>query len=110
MKTTVDDYRPAPDDTGLPLFAAARRNDPPTSHAAGRNAEESGLIERHERIILEALAVGPGSKDEIALRCGLTEQQVIRRRAGLLRKGLVELTGDVRRTAGGQRSGVWRLT
>ena len=109
MRNTIDDYRPAPDDTGLPLFAAARRSDPPTSKEAGREAIDSGLVERHERMILAALANGPGSKDEIALRCGLTEQQVIRRRAGLLRKGLVVLTGDVRRTKGGQRSGVWRL-
>ena len=109
MKNSIDDYRPPADDTGLPLFAAARRNDPPTSVAAGRNAEDSGTVGRHEQLILRALESGPGSKDEIAARCELTEQQVIRRRASLLRKGLVKVTGDVQVTPGGQRSEVWRL-
>jgi DNA-binding NarL/FixJ family response regulator len=129
MRTSIDDFRPAQDDSGLPLFASARasdpetskaaarsvtpvarRSDPNTSLAAGRNAEESGLISRHEQIILDALAAGPGSKDEIAARCSLTEQQVIRRRAAMLRKGLVTVTDRVALTPGGQPSEVWRLT
>lgn len=89
----------------LPLF---RRTDPVTSKAAGRAARETGLVGRHERLILEALAAGPGTKDEIAGRCGLTEQQVARRRAGLLRHGLVVLTGDRRRTPSGNTAEVWR--
>lgn len=93
--TTVDD---------LPLF---RRSDPPTSKAAGRAARE--FLGDHERRILEALAAGPGTKDEIASRCGLSEQQVIRRRAALLRAGRVVLTGDTRRTASGNHAEVWRL-
>lgn len=89
----------------LPLF---RRSDPETSKAAGRAARETGLVGRHERLILEALAAGPGTKDEIAGRCGLTEQQVARRRAGLLRHGLVVLTGERRRTPSGNTAEVWR--
>ena len=88
----------------LPLF---RRTDPVTSKIAGVAARE--FKGDHERRILEALASGPGTKDEIAGRCGLSEQQVIRRRAALLRSGLVVLTGDTRRTASGSTAEVWRL-
>ena len=98
-----DYYSTAVDE--LPLF---RRTDPVTSKAAGRAARETGLVGRHERLILEALAAGPGTKDEIAGRCGLTEQQVARRRAGLLRHGLVVLTGERRRTPSGNTAEVWR--
>ena len=97
-----DYYSTAVDE--LPLF---RRTDPVTSKAAGQAARE--FLGDHERRILEALAAGPGTKDEIAIRCGLTEQQVIRRRAALLRSGRVVLTGDTRRTASGHPAEVWRL-
>jgi len=91
----------------LPLFAAAaRRGDPATSHAAGVAAREfSG---EHERRILEALAAGPGTKDEIAARCGLSEQMVIRRIARLRRVGRVIDTGITRSTASGRMATVWR--
>ena len=97
-----DFYTPPMD--ALPLF---RRTDPVTSKIAGTMARE--FRGDHERKILEALAAGPGTKDEIAGRCGLSEQQVIRRRAALLRSGLVVLTGDMRRTASGNSAEVWRL-
>ena len=100
----MSDYYAETLDT-LPLF---RRSDPETSKAAGLAARETGLVGRHERLILEALAAGPGTKDEIAGRCGLTEQQVARRRAGLLRHGLVVLTGERRRTPSGQTAEVWK--
>jgi predicted ArsR family transcriptional regulator len=87
----------------LPLF---RRTDPVTSKVAGTRARE--FRGEHERLILEALASGPGTKDELASRCGLTEQQVARRRAGLLRRGLVVLTGERRRTPSGNTAEVWR--
>lgn len=88
----------------LPLF---RTTDPVTSKVAGTRARE--FRGEHERLILQALSEGPGTKDEIAARCGLTEQQVIRRRAALLRSGRVVLTGDTRRTASGHHAEVWRL-
>jgi predicted Rossmann fold nucleotide-binding protein DprA/Smf involved in DNA uptake len=71
----------------LPLWRAARRNDPPTSKAAGANSRR--FAGGHCRRILEALAIGPGTKDEIAARCGLDEQQVARRMHELRRAGLV---------------------
>lgn len=101
-----DYYSTAVDD--LPLF---RRADPPTSKAAGRAARETGLVGRHEQLILEALAAGPGTKDEIAARCGtLTEQQVARRMHGLHRAGRVEPTGTTRPSRSGRPERVWKAT
>ena len=79
----------------LPLF---RTTDPETSREAGERAAE--FAQGHERLILEALAEGPGTKDQIAGRCGLTEQQVVRRVAGLVRRGLVVVTGHGRSVSG----------
>jgi predicted ArsR family transcriptional regulator len=87
----------------LPLF---RRTDPVTSKIAGAMARE--FKGDHERRILEALAAGPGTKDEIASRCGLSEQQVARRMHGLARAGLVETTGTTRPSASGRPERVWR--
>lgn len=101
----MSDYYPPPE-KALPLF---RTSDPQPSQDAGRKAARSGLVSDHERRILAALAVGPGNKDEIAARCGLTEQQVARRRAGLERKGRVVLTGQMRRTSSGSMAEVWRI-
>lgn len=88
----------------LPLF---RRTDPVTSKIAGTMARE--FKGDHERRILEALAAGPGTKDEIASRCGLSEQQVARRMHGLARAGLVETTGTTRPSASGRPERVWRV-
>lgn len=91
----------------LPLFAAAaRRGDPATSHAAGVAARE--FAGDHERRILESLVHGPGNKDEIAERTGLSEQQVIRRIHTLVRRGKVTDTGITRSTASGRMATVWR--
>lgn len=81
-----DYYNTAVDE--LPLF---RRTDPATSKAAGQAAQE--FLSDHERRILEALADGPAGKCEMARRCGLTEQQVNRRLAGMRREGLAVRTG-----------------
>ena len=76
----------------LPLWRVARRNDPPTSKAAGRNSRR--FAGGHCRKILDALAIGQGTKDEIAARCGLTEQQVARRMHELVSGGLVLEVGE----------------
>jgi predicted ArsR family transcriptional regulator len=99
----VSDYYSATIDYG-PLF---RRTDPDTSKAAGEAARE--FLGEHERLILEALAAGPGTKDEIAGRCGLSEQQVARRMAGMKRRGLVVDTGERRASASGCAERVWRV-
>jgi predicted ArsR family transcriptional regulator len=98
-----NDFYTPPLDT-LPLF---RRTDPVTSKIAGTMARE--FKGDHERRILEALAAGPGTKDEIASRCGLSEQQVARRMHGLARAGLVETTGTTRPSASGRPERVWRV-
>jgi predicted ArsR family transcriptional regulator len=89
----------------LPLF---RRTDPVTSQIAGDAARE--FLGDHERRILEALAAGPGTKDEIASRCGLSEQQVARRMHGLASAGRVETTGTTRPSASGRPERVWQAT
>jgi predicted ArsR family transcriptional regulator len=89
----------------LPLF---RRTDPVTSKLAGVAARK--FKGDHERRILEALDQGPGTKDEIASRCELTEQQVARRMHGLARAGKVEATGATRPSASGRPERVWRAT
>lgn len=76
----------------LPIFAAARRTDPETSKAAGQAS--SAFAGGHCRQILDALSAGPGTKDELAARCGLTEQQVARRMATLKAAGLVLEVGE----------------
>lgn len=81
--------------TDLPLF---RPSDPPTSKEAGRRARR--FAAGHEAKILEALELGPATKDGIAARCGLTEQQVARRMRPLVVAGLVEVAGQGRSASG----------
>lgn len=93
----------------MPLFAPeARRSDPPTSKAAGRQAV--AFKGDHARRILAALASGPAGKTEIASRCGLTEQQVARRMHELRRAGLVERTGREVESASGCGEDEYRNT
>lgn len=80
----------------LPLFAAARRSDPQTSHEAANRAPVRG----HCRKVLDALAAGPAGQTEIAARAGLTVAAVSKRLPDLRRAGLVERTG--REVAGGE--------
>lgn len=108
MKTVVDDFRPAGDDSGLPLFAAARRSDPETSKAAARSFTPRAKNE-HEGLILVALECGPAGKTRISELCGLTDQQVIRRMRALVRDGLVVPTGREVPSAAGRAEMEWRL-
>jgi DNA-binding transcriptional ArsR family regulator len=92
----------------LPLFAAARRVDPPTSKAAGQASR--AFAAGHARRILEALAEGPGTKDEIAARCDLDEQQVARRMHELRRAGLVVEVGEAVSPTGNRETRYGRAT
>ena len=83
-----------------PLFAAARRTDPPTSHAAAKLAP----VSEHGRRILEALAAGPAGQSGIAERTGLTVAQVSKRLCELRRGGLVERDGETRSASGGREA------
>lgn len=91
----------------LPLFAAARTSDPPTSHAAAREAV--GLRSDHQRLILEALAIGPAGASGIAAILGLTSHQVNKRLSELERAGKVALTGRTVRSASGRGEREWRV-
>jgi hypothetical protein len=103
LEVIVSDYYAEP-----PLFAAARRTDPPTSHAAA--ARVPAFRSGHHAAILEALAAGPAGKTEIGSRCGLTEQQVARRMHTLLAAGVVERTGREVTSASGCGESEYRVT
>jgi predicted transcriptional regulator len=75
----------------LPIFAAARRDDPSTSHKAAAGVPK--IRGDHARRILEALAAGPAGQTEIAERSGLTVAQVSKRIHELRKVGAVERTG-----------------
>lgn len=91
----------------LPLFAAAGRSDPPTSHAAAREAV--GLRSDHQRRILEALAIGPAGASGIASRCGLVPHQVNKRISELAKAGTIVETGRTVRSASGRGEREWRV-
>jgi hypothetical protein len=89
---------------GLPLF---RSGGPQTSRDAAVAAAK--FRGEHCRSIVQALAEGPAGKTEIAARAGMTEQQVARRMHELRRCGLVELTGQVAKSAAGRQERQWML-
>lgn len=90
----------------IPLFRLARASDKLTSKAAGANAE--AFSGGHEAKILAALSAGPGTKDQIAVRCGLTEQQVIRRMHKLEADGKVVAVGEDISPSGCRETVWWR--
>ena len=75
----------------LPLFSAARRDDPATSKAAAARSEE--FKGDHAKRIVEALAAGPAGQTVIAERSGLTVAQVSKRIHELRKVGAIERTG-----------------
>jgi len=95
-----------PIEESLPLFAPARRTDPPTSHAAAEQA--GGLATRHRRQILAALLEGPAGQTEIAKRTGLIPHQVGKRLCEMQRDGLIEVTGRELVNETGRREREWR--
>lgn len=91
----------------LPLWAAARAGDKPTSKAAGRNSER--FRQSHEDSILEALLAGDATKDELAERiCWLDQQQVARRMSKLVERGAVLEVGEAV-SPSGNRETVYRI-
>ena len=91
----------------LPLFAAARRTDPATSHAAAARA--GCLTERHERQIIAGLLDGPLGASGIAKLCGLLPHQVGKRLAKLERDGRIVQTGRVVTSASGRGEREWMV-
>ena len=106
----MSDYWPSTDAAlaELPLFAAARRTDPETSHQAGDRARRT-FVTGHARAVLIALEAGPAGQTEIGRRCGLLPHQVNKRLADLKRVGLAVPTGREVVNEGGCREREWRV-
>ena len=96
-------YMTPPLEESMPLFAAARRTDPATSHAAARTAP----VSEHQRLIMDALAVGPAGASGIAERCGLLPHQVNKRLTELAKAGRIVETGRTVRSASGRGEREW---
>ncbi len=92
----------------LPLFAAARRTDPQTSHEAARSARS--FAGEHHQAILAALAHGPAGASGIAARCGLQAHQINKRINELARAGRIVATGRVVESASGRGEREWQIT
>lgn len=88
----------------LPLFAAARRTDPATSHEAAKTAP----VAEHQRLIMDALTQGPAGASGIAGRCGLLPHQVNRRIHELAKAGRIVETGRTVLSASGRAEREWR--
>jgi len=97
-------YITPPADEALPLFAAARRTDPATSHEAAKTAP----VAEHQRLILYALGQGPAGASGIAARCGLSGHQVNKRLAELAKAGRIVETGRTVKSASGRGEREWR--
>jgi hypothetical protein len=72
----------------IPLLAAARRTDPPTSHAAAKRKEL--FAGTHRWYVYEALKLGPAGQTEIARRItavSMTPHAANKRAGELLRLG-----------------------
>lgn len=92
----------------LPLFAppAARRKDPPVSHAAATRAKS--FQRGHAAKILAALEHGPAGQSEIGRRAGLLPHQVNKRLGEMATAGLIELTGLLCESSCGGKERQWR--
>lgn len=99
-----------------PLFApAARRTDPPTSHAAAAKKEE--FADTHRGHIYRALRAGPGGQTEIARRLAcnpphlpLLPHQVGKRLSELVRLGLIVEDGEAVSASGNAETRYRRVT
>jgi hypothetical protein len=97
-------YMTPPAEEALPLFAAARRTDPSTSHEAAKTAP----VAEHQRLIMDALGQGPAGASGIAARCGLLPHQVNRRIHELAKACRIVETGRTVRSNSGRAEREWR--
>jgi hypothetical protein len=104
---TIDDYRPAPDDSGLPLFAApAQRHSAPSVEAA---ADQTPAKAGGDRLrILQVLErLGPLTDEEIATQTQMGLNTVRPRRGELVKAGQVVAVDENGRTRAGKRATRW---
>lgn len=99
-------YITPPIEDTLPLFAAARRTDPATSHAAAATAP----VAEHQAKILEALSIGPAGASGIAARCGLFSHQVNKRLNELAKAGRIVETGRIVLSGSNRKEREWMPT
>jgi predicted Rossmann fold nucleotide-binding protein DprA/Smf involved in DNA uptake len=92
----------------MPLFAAARKSDPATSHSAAARVKE--FRSHQHAVILEALAAGPAGASGIAARCGLLPHQIGKRIAELAKAGRIVETGRTVTSSSGRGEREWRAT
>lgn len=71
--------------------AAARRDDPSTSHEAASNIEACGDADKHRRILAETIHANPGkTSGELPHYCELMFEQVHKRLKEVEKVGLIE--------------------
>lgn len=86
----------------------ARNSDPITSHAAADSMR--GISEAQRARIVKTLeASGPLGAEQIGDVMRLHAHEIRRRTSELERDGLIEPTGDTRRTRSGRAERIWRL-
>lgn len=86
-----------------PLWNASRQ----TSHEAYESVKPTLTSIRLR--IADALAVADRTDDEMEVLTGLRHQTLSATRRGMVKDGLVEPTGDRRKTRSGRSAQVWRL-
>lgn len=83
----------------------------PNSKKAYRHAKQSGIIASNEQQILNVLqSIRAGNTSEISHYCGLRDDAVHKRLAGMEKKGLIYKTNLSKRSRStGQLQSVWCL-
>jgi len=86
----------------------ARRRDPATSHDAARSMR-TAATEQGARVFNALQALGQAGAEQIAERSGMDAYAVRKRLPELEAAGVIQTTGDTRRTASGRSERVWRV-
>lgn len=94
----------------LPFCAhqLARATNPETSHQAAAGVR-SFRTQHHETILAVMRTSDDWTADEIAIHCHLDRHQIGRRLGELERHGLVQKSGNQRRTAAGRMACCYRV-
>jgi hypothetical protein len=95
------------------MTAYARRTDPDTSHEAAASIKD--MRKQHFTVLMLLSAWPEGATDEELLGYAremgvpISDSGLRTRRSELVNKGLVEFTGEKKRTLSGRRTRVWRV-
>lgn len=91
-----------------PHLVRARRRDPSTSQQAAESMR-TAATEQGARVFNALQAIGEAGAEQIGQRIGMDAYAVRKRLPELEQAGLIETTGDTRRTASGRSERVWRV-